>query len=98
MKAKEGDVIRFYFSESTGYTKERTNDNTEMVDIVIKEDGELIAISSFGGGCYLYRLDNQYSVLGNVEDEKSIQALKANGWKEDLIQYVIDEYLNTNEK
>ena len=98
MKAKEGDVIRFYFSESTQFTKERTNDNTEMVDIVIKEDGELIAISSFGDGCYLYRLENQYSVVGNVKDEKPIQALKANGWKDELIQYVIDEHLKTKER
>jgi len=93
MKAKEGDVIRFYFSESTHCTKERTNDNTEMVDIVIKEDGELIAISDFGGGCYLYRLENKYSIIGNIKDDKAIQALKENGWTDETIQYVVDHNL-----
>lgn len=80
MKAKEGDVIRFYFSESTGYTKERTNNNTEMVDIVVEDKGELVALNEFGGGCYLFRLDDGYTILGDLDDQEAIESLLSNGW------------------
>ena len=92
MKAKEGDVIRFYFSELTGYTKERTNNNTEMVDIVVKEDGFLIAISDLGGGCCLHRLDQNYTILGDVHNQSAIDALIANGWTTDGITEINSKF------
>ena len=55
---KEGDVIRFYFSEATGYTKERVGDSTEMVDIVTEEDGTLYANSNIEASCYIWRVED----------------------------------------
>ena len=92
MKAKEGDVIRFYFSESTGYTKERTNDNTEMVDIVVEENGELVAVSEFGWGCYLFRLEDNYTILDSLNDTKAIDVLLSNGWRDEDITEIKESF------
>ena len=88
MKAKQGDVIRFYFSPGTGCTEERRDNNTEMVDIVAEYKGELIAISDIGSACYLHRIDGCYSVLGNVNDQAAIEALIENGWTKESIEHV----------
>ena len=92
MKTKEGDVIRFYFSESTGYTKERTNDNTEMVDIVVEENGELVAVSEYGWGCYLSRLEDAYTILGSLNDTEAIDALLSSGWRDEVITEIKGNY------
>ena len=92
MKAKKGDVIRFYFSESTGYTKERTNDNTEMVDIVVEYKGELSAVSEVGWGCYLFRLDDNYKILGGLNDTEAVDALLSSGWRDEDITDIKEKY------
>ena len=92
MKAEKGDVIRFYFSESTGCTKERTNDNTEMVDIVVVAKGELVAVSDFGGGCYLSRLEDAYTILGDLNDTEAIDALLSSGWRDEHITDIKESF------
>jgi hypothetical protein len=97
MKAKEGDVIRFYFSEATGYTKERVGYSTEMVDIVTEEDGTLYATSNIEASCYLWRVEDVATKIGTTQEEEAIKALIANGWKQEQIDE-LEETFKTKEK
>lgn len=85
MEVEAGDVIRFFFSEEEGYSKEQVPYSSEMVDIITEFEGILIAHCSMGLRCFVLRLEGEYTVLGNINTPAAREALLNNGWTEESI-------------
>ena len=83
---RDGDVVEFFFSADYGYgDSDENKEYTKMVDL-IDYDENLMVCTDTGRGCYIWRCNDECTVIGNVFENPSLQLLVPTEWIKDMYE------------